>query len=249
MTLLILLIVLSLNVVARAEMGFHDESELGTVINTGATTSATYNAKQMNSYDWENNLVKGTFRYLNTQTNGVDTTKNWDGTLRYERTLSAIFSAFGSYGLESDLSSGYVQRNNLDLGGKYFAIKSEETNLFFEAGYRNSSIHFPSATQSDNTMNAARAYAEVNENIGKAATFRFWIEYVQTLSSNLTGTTGYSVGQDYQVNTEPSLSVMLSQVFSLKTAYLFKYTNYLPVSSTPTKNLNTAFTTSLVAKF
>jgi putative salt-induced outer membrane protein len=245
----LLALIVSVSAPVQADEGYKNESELGTTIISGSTNTATYNAKQTSIYEWHLNTVKGALRYLNTQSSGADTAKNWDGTLRYERQLSDIFNAFLAHTWDSDIFAGYVQKNSVDLGIKYFFIKKEEEKVFAEAGYRNSSTHYPSHTQADGTVNAARAYIEGSKNISQAASFRLWVEYIQTVSSTLTGTTGYSSGQDYQLNAEPSISVMLSQVFSLKSAYLFKYVNYLPTTSTTTKYLNTAFTTSLVAKF
>ncbi len=234
---------------AVADTGFKDETELGIAAVSGNTNTSTYTFKELAIYDWNLNVIKGTFRYINTQNGGTDTVRNWDGGFRYERVLSPIFNIFAAYTLDSDIFGGYVQKNNIDLGGKYYLDKSEDFNIFFEAGLRNVNTHYPSATQSDSANNAARVYGEINGGVSKTATYRFWAEYVQSISSNLAGNAGYSTGQDYLFNAEPSVMVMLSQIFSLKVAYLFKYVNYLPPTSTALIHLDTIFTTALVAKF
>jgi putative salt-induced outer membrane protein len=56
----------------------------------------------------------------------------------------------------------------------------------------------------------------------------------------------FSNSTDYRVNAEPSLSVILTDVFSLKLAYLINYRNLPAVAGK--KQLDTLYTTSLVAK-
>jgi putative salt-induced outer membrane protein YdiY len=233
---------------AGAFAAFSDESELGVAIVGGNSSTETYNAKQTNVYEWDRNVAKGNFRYLNTKVGGTDTARSWDGSLRYEREFSDVINGFTSYGLESDVFAGYVQRNNFDLGVKYFFSKSEETKWFAEAGYRNIATHYP-ASQPDSTSNSLRVYSEVTQALNKTSAFKFWAEYIPTLSSNLTGNPGYQASQDYQGNAEASVTSLLNDIFSLKAAYLFKYKNYLPPTSPATKYLDTLFTTSLVAKF
>lgn len=250
----ILVIVFSLiSAGATAEEGFHDETELGTAIISGNTNSETYNLKQLSSYGWDKDLIKLSGRYLNTrstsgtaptQTPLADTARSWDAALRYERVLSDVLNAFVSYGLESDVFAGFVQRNDFDLGAKYFLAKGDITNWSAEGGYRNIVTHFGTLLSDSNTSNL-RLYSEATQKMTETATFKIYLEFIQAVSSNIS-TTGYSVGQDYQFNAEPSVSVMMSKVFSLKTAYLFKYRNYSPV--TP-KYLDTVFTTSVLAKF
>ena len=228
--------------------GFTDDSELGAAVVSGNTSSATYDAQQKNSYTWDSNVFKLGFRYLNTQASGVDTARNWDASLRYERQLSDVVNAFADHTVESDVFAGYVQRNNFDLGGKYFFTKSDDTKWSAEAGYRYSFTHNTGLVP-DSTNNEVRVYSEVVQNISKTSSFKFWVEYVQTVASTQTTVPGYQVSQDYFINAEPSVSVMLNDLLSLKSAYLMKYHNYLPPGSTATKNLDTVFTTSLVAKF
>jgi len=80
-------------------------------------------------------------------------------------------------------------------------------------------------------------YSEVNQKITKTAGFKFWFEYVYSFTNS----------QDYLINWEPSIYVMISQILSFKAAYLFKYQN--PLAPNLSVRLDTTFTTALVAKF
>jgi putative salt-induced outer membrane protein len=235
--------------------GFKDETSLGLSVVSGNSNSQSYNAKQLSEYDWEKNVIRASGHYLEAQANGVESALNWDAVLRYERALSDSFNIFTSYGLDSDYYAGYVQKNNFDLGGKYFLIKSDEFTWSAEAGYRYSTTHFPASLTTgvslpDNNASSARLYTEGVENLNKTATFKLTVEYIQTLVSSLTSAVpNYSTAQDYYLNVEPSLNLMFTQILSMKTSYLFKYANFLPPGTTATKYVETTLTTSLVAKF
>jgi putative salt-induced outer membrane protein len=240
---IIVFFLMSINVFAAE--GFKNESELGTAIVSGNTNSETYNAKQMNEYIWNLNVTKFNARYLSTKTGGTESARSWDGSIRYERVLSDTLNIFAAYSLESDIFSGYVQRNSADLGAKYFFTKSEPTQWFAELGYRYFSTHYP-ASLPDTHNNGIRAYSEVSQKLTANSAFKFWIEYVASLT---TSNPNVTAAQDYLLNAEPSLSVMLNEIFSMKSAYLFKYRSALPQGSTTTKYLDSIFTTALVAKF
>ena len=156
----------------------------------------------MDYYSWDSNVLRWTFRYLNSkstsgtgsaQTPLTDTARSWDSFLRYERVLSSDFNGFADYGLESDVFNGYVQRNDIDLGGKYFIAKSDDTNWSAEAGYRNIATHYPASQPDSNTSNI-RLYSEVTQNYEKTTTFKLWLEYIQALGSNVSGP-NYSLAQ------------------------------------------------------
>ena len=234
---------------STSKTGFKDETTLGASIVSGNTNSESYNGKELAEYDWDLDLLRLTGRYLQTKANGTVSALAWDSSLRYERTLTPLFSLFAAYGLDSDVFAGYVQKNNADVGVKYFLIKSDETVWSAELGYRYSVTHYPTAL-ADNASSSARAFTEAVENFSKTTSGKLTVEYVQTLVSSFNSSVpGYATDQDYYVTIEPSLNLMLNQTLSLNLGYLIKYVNYLPQGSTATKYLDTVFTTSLVAKF
>lgn len=220
---------------APAPSPWTNESELSLVSVTGNTESESYTGKQKTTYTFDKNLLAASGRYLQTKSAGVETARAWDAGLRYERALTDWWSIYAGYGAESDVYAGYVQRDNADLGGKYFLTKEEKTTWFAELGYRYTTEN-PKAGEKFSTS-YGRLYSEFTQSFDKAWTFKLWAEYLPNFSKS----------EAYLANAEPSISVMLSEIFSLKSAYLIKYQN---VPTAPTgKHVDSMFTTSLVAKF
>ena len=214
---------------------FHNESEAGVVITSGNSRAQSYNFKQLNSYEFEGNVVKLTGHYLGTQSNGVESARNWGLGLRYERILSEKFSVFASESLESDIFAGYLQRYNTDVGGKTEIVKTEDFNWISEGGYRYTTenrLNPPNANS-----HFVRLYTELNRAWTKSFSTRYWLEVLPNLTDS----------QAYQVNSELSLSAVLTSLLSLKTAYGIKY-NHLPAPGV-LETTDSQFTTALVAKF
>lgn len=211
------------------------ESEASIVQVSGNTKSESYSAKQLTSYKFDLNTLSLKARYLSTKTSGTETARAWDASLRFERDLSDKWAAFIQHGAEADAFGGYVQRDNTDIGVKYFFIKSDTELLFSELGARSSKVNLGGGTT--DTTSGGRFYTEYNRKINDSTSGKFWVEYIHNTKDS----------DAYLLNYEPSLSVMLSQVFSVKLAYLVKYHNKT-ATATEDKN-DTTFTTSLVAKF
>jgi putative salt-induced outer membrane protein len=213
------------------------ESEVGIATVSGNSKSETYTAKQTTSYKFDDlNKAAVSARYLRSSAFGIESSRNWDAALRYERTLSHTLAAFVQYGLESDIYAGYVQRNNTDVGLKYDITRTDPTVWFVEAGYRNTvtmSVNKAGTSSTD----YSRLYTEASQKIGPQTSLRLWVEYLPSLKDS----------KDYRLNVEPSLITQLSGIFSLKTSYLMKYQNR--PAPPATEHSDKFFTTSLVAKF
>jgi len=227
---------------ANASDGIHDETQLGITIISGNTNSQSYTIGEIASYGWDSNIVKGTLHYLNTTANGTNTALLWDSMGRYERQLSPNLGAFADQVVESDVFSGVVQRNSTDLGGQYsFWNRSDTDKLVTEFGYRYITTQYTTNLPNSNvptTVNhSLRLYAEIDKAISSTTTGRLWAEYVPSLSNS----------NDWLFNFEPSATVLISKILSLKIAYLYKYHNLIPPNLTV--GSDTAFTTTLVAKF
>lgn len=224
--------------VAQAEekSPWSHESEASVVQVTGNTESESYSAKQKTSYTFDANALIATGRYLQTKASGTETAKSWEAAIRYERALSDLFSIYLQHGAESDVYAGYTQRDNTDLGGKYHLIKTEEENLLAEAGFRHSKI-MSSVSDETSYVNYGRFYSEYSRKINSTLSAKAWVEYLPNFKDS----------EAYLVNYEGSVTAMMTQIFSLKTAYLVKYHNktVLPDEKKEDKTL----TVSLVAKF
>lgn len=215
-----------------------NESEASVVQVGGNATSESYSAKQKTSYKLDTNVVTVAGRYLQTKSAGTETAKQWDAALRYERELSADWAVFVQHGAESDWYAGYVQRDNTDLGGKYYFTKDEMETFFTEAGFRTSKT-ISAPTNEVSTFNSGRLYLEYSKKVNESVSAKAWVEYLPN----------FTTPDAYLVNYEPSMSVMMSQIFSIKVAYLVKYHNRTDLAKVNEKNEDTSFTTALVAKF
>lgn len=214
---------------------FKAEAEAGVIVVSGNTESESYAAKLLASYTDNGNTYSVFGKYLQAEANGLESALNWNAGIRYERALSEHFSIYAGYKGESDKFAGYLQRDSTDLGGKYYLVKQDDKTWTTELGYRYSkTLSTASEVSYDNYV---RLYTEYNQSLDKTLSFKYWLEYLPNLTDN----------DQYLTNTEASMNVMLSQVFSLKLAYLLQYQNSPPVATA--ERTEKTFTTTLVAKF
>ena len=102
---LALTISLSTHVFAAEKAPWTHESELALVKVGGNTESESYNGKQKTTYTFDLNAVTAAGRYLESKAGSTQTAKSWDASLRYERILSDLWSAFVQQTAESDYFS------------------------------------------------------------------------------------------------------------------------------------------------
>lgn len=201
----------------------------------GNTSSESYSLKQKTGYKIDTHVFTGSARYLQSKANQVETAKQWDANLRYEKELGENWGMFLQHGAESDSYAGYTQRDNSDIGGKYIFFNQANQNLLGEFGYRYIKTQFTSGELT--YASAGRFYLEYNSKINDSVAGKLWAEYLPNFSDS----------EAYLVNYEPSINVMMNQILSLKVAYLVKYHNKTKIAGE--KKEDTSFTTALVAKF
>lgn len=201
---------------------------------SGNNDSESYNTKGKMTYNQDKNVYTAFGRYLKTNSNGVESARNWEAGVRYERELIEHLSIYLGQKAESDIFNGYTQRDSTDAGLKYYLIKSDEMNWIFEAGYRYQKTLPVAGETTHNSL--GRLFTEYNQELDKTLSFKYWIEYLPNFTES----------EAYLTNTEASLNIMLNSVFSLKLAYLLQYQNVPPVSGKHTTNTTTM---NLVAKF
>ena len=211
------------------------ESEASVVQVSGNTESDSYSVKQKTEYKFDLNKLASTARYLETKSNGTETAKAWDASLRYERELATKWSAFAQQSVEHDRYAGFVQREKTELGGKYFFIKSDEETFFAEVGpgYQKT-LFIDERTEETGT---GVVYTEYSKKLSDSASAKLWAKYTHSFDNK----------KAWLLDVEPSLSVIMSKVFSLKISYLLKHHNELRTANE--KRNDTTLTTSLVAKF
>ncbi len=212
-----------------------NESEVGISMAKGNTRSETYNVKQINSYKFDENILRFNGRYLNAFAQDKESARFLSLALRYERELSRVFSVYAAESLDKDRFAGYRSRLYSDVGGKYFLEQLKESTTYVEAGYRYLTEKRYTDTQA--SFNFARALVSFEKTPSESIALRWWLEYLPNVDAT----------KEYFINSEISLSVMLSSVFSLKSGYLLRYNNQpLPGIIYKTDKL---LTTAIVAKF
>ncbi len=211
------------------------ESEAGVVITSGNSTTQSLNAKSGTEYTFEKNMLRLQGSYLQAKQSGVLSALAWSLGLRYERELSQMLSVFAGQSVEGDQFAGILQRYNSDLGAKYFFYKQPKDFIWFaEGGYRYTKEN---AVTYSKGFQKARVYTEAEKNWTATTSTKLWLEYIPN----------FTLSDAWLFNTELSLSSAINSYFSIKTAYLVKYSN--APASISAKKTDTAFTTALVAKF
>lgn len=213
---------------------FVGEAEAGMILITGNSDSQSFAGKAKMSYTQDKNIYSAFGHYIKTEANSVESARNWDVGVRYDRELTDYLGVFVGQKMESDIFAGYLQRDSTDLGLKYYLIKKDDMNWSVEAGYRYSKTQpVTGPVLYDNFL---RFYTEFNKSFDKTFSFRYWLEYLPNLTD----------GKAYQLNTEASINAMLNSIFSLKLGYLVQYQNVPPSGG---KETTSTTTLNLVAKF
>ena len=215
--------------------GLSNESEAGIVVNSGNANSQSYSLKEASSYGFYKNLFKSSGHFLETTANDVVSARNWDFGLRYERYLLSGISMYLGQNVESDRFAGFQQRYNSDFGGKYSILKSEDSYWNVEAGYRYSLQNLTTGTQTSGHF--LRLFTEASRSWTKTFSSKYWLELLPSLTDSAA----------YRINTELSISSMLTSIFSIKSAYAIRFNN--APAGIASRTTDSTFTTALVAKF
>ena len=250
---LLILAIFTTGVAQAADETFKGESEASAIVVSGNLNSQTIGAKTKNTWKFtEDDAAIAFGSYIDGKSEVVDSnglvidalSKSWTAGLRYERVITKDqFSGFIQHMAEADPYNGiFVQRNSTDLGAQYHIIKSETLNWLAELGYRYSDIYKGIrnvnnvATEDTYSTNYVRGYTEVSDKFNANVSGKLWFEYLQDTKES-----------DQSLwNAEASLSVVMSSIFSLKTAYLVKHNEGTP---SPGKKDTTTWTTALVANY
>jgi len=221
---------------AEAKLGWAHESEASAVISSGNADNQTYSVSQKTDYAWEKDAIKTHARYLLGKALGEETARNWAFGSRYERVIFPSLSGFLGYQLDSNIFANLDYRHTVDSGARYSWLSGSPHTLNSELGYRLTDEKQLNPTQKL-TSHFLRLYSEWGSQWSDTLASRLYVEYLPNLTRS----------NDWQLNSEISLSVKLNSLLSFKTAYLFLFRN-LPAGEGK-KQLDTLFTNALVAKF
>ncbi|AGH94412.1 DUF481 domain-containing protein [Pseudobdellovibrio exovorus] len=244
---LLALLVLSMGItVAQAQVAQVDapekahkwkgETEASSVVVSGNTSTETYGAKTANVYTLsETDLARIFGKYMRSTSGGTEQNNSWEAGLRYEKIFTKdLFSGFVQHKAEHDPYNGiFIQRDSSDVGVKYIFTKSENFDWFGELGYRYTKLYDATG---ESYINYARIYTQSDFKVTATTQAKLWFEYLPNLKTS---------NADLY-NAEASISVMISEMFSLKTAYLV---NYNESTLSPLKKMSSTWTTALVAKY
>lgn len=237
----VVLLVLSLGLNLFAQEAttstFKGESEASAIVISGNSNSETYGAKTTNTWNFtEYNIATAFGKYIQSSTAGTVSNKMWEAGLRYERIfVKDLFNGFLQHKAENDEYNGiFVQRDSTDLGGKYFFTKSDDLTWLGELGYRHSETYLGSHVSE--SSNYARIYTEASYKMNASTSTKLWVEYLPNLKDS----------DKSLMNAELSLSVVMTDLLSLKTAFLVNRNEGVVA---PAEKETTTWTTALVAKY
>jgi putative salt-induced outer membrane protein len=235
---------LSASVVAQNK--FSHESGLTLIETAGNTETETYDLSTKNVYDTtvRKYILSGHYTLSSVEDNNDatdnTTARNWDIKLGMEQSLSEKLFAIFSIQYEGNEFANLNQRRNIDLGLKYILTKTDKMNQSAAFGYRTSEEQRITRDEDgDDQFTFSKGFLkyEIDHKVTKTMSYAFWTEYIPNFTES----------DDYQINFEPSLSVVMTDMFSLKVAYKGMYDNER--NPGVEERLDTITTTSLIAKF
>ncbi len=225
----IALLITSANVFAQ----YSNESELGIKVEGGNTETESYNAKTMSQYILDQNTFKLSGHYTYGTSANVEDARNWDATLRYERSFNGI-GAYAASQIEGDEFKGIEERYNEDIGALYKFIDTDAQKLTGEAGYRYTLQYNTNGTHEKE--HKGRLYATYKHKLNENVEAGIWAEYLPNFSDS----------EKWIFSFEPHLSVVLTKILFLKLSYTGDYENEPTAGA---KKYDYTYMTSLIAKF
>ena len=214
---------------------FKSEDSASVNISGGNTDVEAYTFKSNNSYAAGKSTYKFVGLYHYGESDGIRNAENWELGLRYDYSFFPETGLYFGELVEADRYAGYDRRYNTDLGVTHIFYKSDSATLLGEAGLRYT-IEKPLLNLEDKKDFKGRLAFEVTEEFKKNIKGKFWLEYLPN----------FSEGKDYLLSLEPSLVITLSETFSMKTAYLWKYDNVPPLGKS---KYDYNYTLTLIANF
>lgn len=228
-----LIAILLLSQFAHAE--FTSEDEITFITSGGNTNNKTYEFSSKNSYQWPKNKITLSGSYSYGESDEIVDDENWNALLRFDHDLSSRLDLFFADYIESDRFKGFWTRNNIDAGLQYKLVQKEKFKAVVEAGFRYTRENFVQ-DEPDNHEQKLRFYGETSYEFNKGMNFKYWLEYIPSLENS----------DNYIVNMEPSLLMLINKTLSLKTGVKWEYENE-PVDARDQHDYKT--TISLIAKF
>jgi putative salt-induced outer membrane protein len=224
-----------------------NETQVSIIQTGGNSVAETYSAKTLTVLNTEHQWLytfSGHYNLSRYKDNGdrvnIESVRNWSVALKPEREFGEKLSIFSQIQYEGNKFSGYSQRDNFDIGAKYKMINTLKKKFSLEIGYRYTvERKFDTVADVDSIQhdNKARLYTEYQLIPNKSLSYKFWLEYLPNFTTK----------EDYLIKFEPSVSIILTNMFSLNFAYNGTYDNSPAIDGN--EYLDFTYTTSIIAKY
>ncbi|WP_412471272.1 YdiY family protein [Halobacteriovorax sp. RT-2-4] len=214
---------------------FKSEDEVTFIASGGNTNKKTYDFASRNSYKWDTNTLTFNGTYSYGESDEVVDDEKWSALLRLDHVLSKKVDIYLGDLFESDRFKGFWARNNMEIGFKYKFYDQDDYKMFAELGYRYTRENFVQ-NEPDSHEQKLRAYYEISKELRKGVNARYWLEYIPSLKNS----------ENYIINMEPSIRMLINSTFSLKAGVIWEYENE-PVEGRDQHDYKT--TISLLANF
>ncbi|POB14080.1 MULTISPECIES: YdiY family protein [unclassified Halobacteriovorax] len=214
---------------------FKSEDEVTFIASGGNTNKKTYDFASRNSYKWDTNTLTFNGTYSYGESDEIVDDEKWSALLRLDHVLSKNVDIYLGDLFESDRFKGFWARNNMEIGFKYKFYDQDDYKMFAELGYRYTRENFVQ-NEPDSHEQKLRAYYEISKELRKGVNARYWLEYIPSLKNS----------ENYIINMEPSIRMLINSTFSLKAGVIWEYENE-PVEGRDQHDYKT--TISLLANF
>ena len=194
---------------------FKSDDEVNLVSTGGNTDLKSYNIGSKNQYKVDKSIYFLSAKYTYGESFNVRSVEAWNIDLKFERKLKETLGIYIGQNMESDRFSGISRSYNSDLGLNYTLLHSERKKIDLQAGYR-----YTIEKAVDESL------AKLKDSKGRInVNSEFLISEKNKVELNIEYLPNFTNSEDYLINFEPSLSASLSNIFSLKVGYVWKYDN------------------------
>ncbi len=233
---------------AEEKKAFTHESSISIVQTGGNSTAETYNVATDNTYKpgTRDYHLYGNYTLSYADDPDVEdspkeeTARNWKAGGDITQDLTKKLGATLGQNYEGNTYAGYKQKDNSDIGLKYQFFKTDKVKLSTEVSYR---YTVEKRTERDDDGRDVFYFQKGNitvnysQKLNDQVSYKFWVQYLPNFTES----------EDYQVNFEPSITVTMSDILSLRVSYKGQYDNKL--NPGVEEYLDHTTTTALVAKF
>lgn len=216
---------------------FSSETDLGISNSTGNSEYKTLSFKTRNLYRFDKQALVVGGHYTYGEANSLLNSQNWNFNVAYYKRINPNFSLIIGDTIEGNKFQQLRQRDNIDLGGKYYFIKKSQNQFNLQLGYRYTTEKYYESEYASMTLHKGRILAEWKRKVGKDSKAFLIGDYIPN----------FSVKKDWLAGFEFGLSNKINDLFALKVSYKYFYDN-LPASP-ELKKQDGLFLTSFTISF